>query len=152
MVTVLGGVCLWLTLTQSSLKFFSNEGYPFQRGDDSNKKCMHLQFLNTFSFRTTWPITTELGTKMSLVKGIQICSMRENNDTMKKIDALTPLKVFSTILVPISTKLYCHKASLHERDISLKGRVHPFLRGDQIILTFWKYMNCLHISLIIICH
>ena len=64
-------------------KVFSNEGYPFQMGDDSNKKCMHLQFLNTFSFRTTWPITTELGTKMSLVKGIQICSMRENNDTMK---------------------------------------------------------------------
>ena len=60
-------------------------------------------------------------------------SMKEINDRVKS-DALTPLKVFSKIPAPISTKLYFRKASLGERDtyISLKGRLCPFPRGDNV--------------------
>ena len=50
-----------------------NSLLDFQKGDNYEKVKIHLQNLKIFS-RTTGPISTKLGTKHPLVKGIQVYS------------------------------------------------------------------------------
>ena len=55
----------------------SNEGpHPFSSGDNYEIANIHWLKLKIFS-RTTWPISTKLGTMHPWVKGIQDCSNKE---------------------------------------------------------------------------
>ena len=56
----------------------SNEGpRPFQRGDNWEIIKINRQLLKIFS-RTNGPFSNKLGTKYRLLKGIQICSMKDH--------------------------------------------------------------------------
>ena len=47
---------------------------PFSKGDSYEIAKIHWQNLNIFFWRTTWPISTKLGTNHLWVTGIQVCS------------------------------------------------------------------------------
>ena len=47
---------------------------PFQRGDNYEIAKIHLWNIKIFFSKTTWPISTKLGTKHPWVKGICVCS------------------------------------------------------------------------------
>ena len=56
------------------IQIYSNEGpCPFPRGDNYEIVKIHWQNFK-ISSRTTWPISTRLGTKHSWVMEIQVCS------------------------------------------------------------------------------
>ena len=62
----------------------SNEGPPpSQRGDNWEIIKINWQLLKIFFYRTTGPISTKLGTKCPLVKGIQVCTNEGSCPTQK---------------------------------------------------------------------
>ena len=63
--------CLKASLDSSFFKWRSRH---FSRGSHTEKAKLHWYNLNIFSSRTTGPISTKLGAKHPLMKGILICS------------------------------------------------------------------------------
>ena len=89
------------------------EPRPFPRWDNYEIAKVHWRNLFFKKFlRTTWPISTKLGTKHPWVKGIQVCSNegphpfpRGDNYNTAKIHWQNLKIFFSRTTEPISTKL-----------------------------------------------
>ena len=94
-----------------------NEGpHPFPRGDDYEIVKIHWRKLKICCCRTTWPISTKLGTKHLSVKGIKVCSnedphpfARGNNYQIVKIHRRNLKILFQNHLA--NFKQIWHKAS-----------------------------------------
>ena len=89
-----------------------NHNY-FPSGDHNEVAKIHWRNLKIFS-RTTWPISTKLGTKHPWVKRIQVCwneetfnSLKDNN--INKLNSLNKRKQFPYLLL-LSSPMY---ATLH---------------------------------------
>ena len=114
----------------------SNEGpWPFPRGDNNEIAKIHWWNFKIFFSRTTWPISTKLGTKHPWLKGIQDRSKvgprpfpRGDNYEIAKIHWRNNLKIFfSRTTEPISTKF-----------LQMKGLA---LFQGEIITKWWKHID-----------
>ena len=132
------------------IQFCSNEGpCPLPRGINKEIVNIHWWTLKIFFIRTTWPISTKLGTKHPRVMGIQFLLIinegprpfpRGDNKEIAKIH-WWPLKIFFLRTTgPISMKLGTKHPKVMGNHICSNEGPCPFPRGDnsENILTNFK--------------
>ena len=118
---------------------------PFQRGDNWEIIKINRQLFKIFFSRTTRPISTKLGTKYPLVKGIPVCSNEESRPSQRG-DNWEIVKLIENFL---NLLLQNHWANFNQTWQSILGSNEgssPSQSGDNckiLKIHYWKLFKVL---------